>query len=220
MTESKPQRWRHLKRGSTYTEIARGDLQSTHPLLEGKTLVAYRSEHDGRVWFRPQAEFEDGRFERLPDQPAPLTESKPQWRPIDDWAKQQRCVIVPGGLARWDTRADAWITLMEGDRRPIQWDVSEYIPFPSHPRAPYEQPPPDSSPIPPERVPEAPAQIMKRAAEIAGKQEAYYIDMSEDGRRRDDWSEYWDQKQKASGAAAARRAILTEADLAAKGGAR
>lgn len=59
-------RWRHLKRGTTYILIAEGELQSSNAVLEGAALVAYRSEHDGRVWFRPVSEFYDGRFERLP----------------------------------------------------------------------------------------------------------------------------------------------------------
>lgn len=53
---------RHKKRGTTYTEFARGELQSAQPVPEGTILVEYRDEH-GIVWFRPVAEFEDGRFE-------------------------------------------------------------------------------------------------------------------------------------------------------------
>lgn len=57
-------RWRHLKRGSTYVEIGRGEVQSSKPIAEGETLVAYRA-HDGRLWFRPASEFDDGRFVRI-----------------------------------------------------------------------------------------------------------------------------------------------------------
>lgn len=57
-------RWRHLKRGSTCTEIGRAELQAADPVVEGATLVVYR-EADGKLWSRPEPEFEDGRFERI-----------------------------------------------------------------------------------------------------------------------------------------------------------
>lgn len=59
------ERVRHKKRGSTYRVIGRGELQSASPIAEGTTLVAYRCEIDGRLWFRPATEFDDGRFEAL-----------------------------------------------------------------------------------------------------------------------------------------------------------
>ena len=55
-------RWRHKKRGTTYTELARGEVQSSTTIVEGERLVAYMGD-DGKVWFRPEEEF-DGRFER------------------------------------------------------------------------------------------------------------------------------------------------------------
>lgn len=62
--DAAPKRWRHVKRGTTYTEVARGELQMSFvgTVAEGDQLIAYRSESDGRVWFRFVEEFEDGRF--------------------------------------------------------------------------------------------------------------------------------------------------------------
>src|SRR5579875_2303715 len=57
-------RWRHKKRGTTYTEIGRASLQTaTGSVSEPATLVIYRGE-DGKLWAREEGEFEDGRFER------------------------------------------------------------------------------------------------------------------------------------------------------------
>lgn len=55
--------WRHNKRGTVVEEIGRGELQSSGELrpYEGTRMVAYR-EQDGTIWFRLEAEFEDGRF--------------------------------------------------------------------------------------------------------------------------------------------------------------
>ena len=62
-------RWRHVKRGTTYTEVARGPLQKStlQILVEGDELVAYQSEADGKVCFRSAIEFDDGRFVALPE---------------------------------------------------------------------------------------------------------------------------------------------------------
>jgi hypothetical protein len=61
-------RWRHKKRGTTYVEIGRGNLQiATDPVEEDDRVVIYQSEADGRLWVRGEAEFGDGRFEALPD---------------------------------------------------------------------------------------------------------------------------------------------------------
>lgn len=57
-------RWRHVRTGGTYTEVMRGTLQASDD-LDMASAVIYRSEVDGRVWVRPAAEFEDGRFERI-----------------------------------------------------------------------------------------------------------------------------------------------------------
>jgi hypothetical protein len=60
-------RWRHKKRGSTYTEVDRALLQAaTGPVGEGAVLVIYRDDQ-GRLWARQESEFEDGRFEEVGD---------------------------------------------------------------------------------------------------------------------------------------------------------
>jgi len=63
-------RWRHIKRGSTYTELGRGHLQTATPLDDMAPIVAYMSETDGSLWFRAEDEFGDGRFEPAPADPS------------------------------------------------------------------------------------------------------------------------------------------------------
>lgn len=60
-------KWRHLKRGSIVTEIARGFAQvAHHPIEEMTCVVIYRHDEDGRYWVRNAVEFDDGRFEAYP----------------------------------------------------------------------------------------------------------------------------------------------------------
>lgn len=57
-------RWRHIGRGTDYTEIGRAELQRADPahrLDEGTVMVLYLGE-DGRLWARSAPEFTDGRF--------------------------------------------------------------------------------------------------------------------------------------------------------------
>jgi hypothetical protein len=59
------ERWRHVKRGTVYEVIGRGELQmSLDALVDGSSMVVYRGD-DGRIWVREESEFEDGRFEKL-----------------------------------------------------------------------------------------------------------------------------------------------------------
>ncbi len=58
-------KWKHLKRGSKYMEMARAELQiATKPPVEGDHLVIY-ADDTGKVWARYDVEFEDGRFEQI-----------------------------------------------------------------------------------------------------------------------------------------------------------
>jgi hypothetical protein len=62
------QKWRpthrHVKRGSSYRKIGTALLQSSGPIGEACSLVIYQAEN-GRLWARPEGEFDDGRFQEL-----------------------------------------------------------------------------------------------------------------------------------------------------------
>jgi hypothetical protein len=64
-------RWRHLKRGSVYTEVGRALVQNSGNVALGDDamMVIYRSA-SGDLYARPVAEFEDGRFESVEQGPA------------------------------------------------------------------------------------------------------------------------------------------------------
>lgn len=64
------ERYRHKKRGTTYTQVCVAVLQAEIPCHESAALVVYRGE-DGRFWARPHDEFHDGRFEALPPSSEP-----------------------------------------------------------------------------------------------------------------------------------------------------
>ena len=65
LCENWGERYRHLKRGSTYVKMGVGELQAASPVVEGVAVVIYRSEKDGRLWVRPEEEFNDGRFVKI-----------------------------------------------------------------------------------------------------------------------------------------------------------
>lgn len=69
LIEARP-RWRHRKRGTTYTQIGIARLQVSGSVLpaEGDLLVIYRADHDGTLWARDSREFSDGRFEAISDE--------------------------------------------------------------------------------------------------------------------------------------------------------
>lgn len=55
-------RYRHVKRGSSYTLLGRAELQSSTALSEGTVLAIYADRDCERLWARPVSEFFDGRF--------------------------------------------------------------------------------------------------------------------------------------------------------------
>lgn len=57
-------RWKHVRRGSSYTEICRAELQASRDVVAGLTMVVYRGDN-GKYWVRHEDEFEDGRFEPI-----------------------------------------------------------------------------------------------------------------------------------------------------------
>jgi hypothetical protein len=53
--------WKHRK-GGFYKVLAVGRIEA-----DLAPVVVYQSQKDWLVWVRPLAEFEDGRFEEIPD---------------------------------------------------------------------------------------------------------------------------------------------------------
>lgn len=81
-------RWRHKKRGSECRELSRAPIQiATTSPVEGDIIVWYEHD-DGSQYCRAQREFEDGRFERLPD-------ARPS--ALDDVAAERRRQIEDEG---------------------------------------------------------------------------------------------------------------------------
>lgn len=63
-------RVRHKKRGTEYEVIGQGIFQiaGDTSIADEEPVVVYRGD-DQRIWVRPVAEFEDGRFEDVPPRP-------------------------------------------------------------------------------------------------------------------------------------------------------
>jgi hypothetical protein len=59
---------RHVKRGTDYEVIGAASLQASRAVGEAAILTIYR-DAKGRLWARPEVEFDDGRFELLPAPP-------------------------------------------------------------------------------------------------------------------------------------------------------
>ncbi|MGO7560505.1 dATP/dGTP pyrophosphohydrolase domain-containing protein [Rhizobium johnstonii] len=64
-------RVQHHKSKGTYAVLATGNMQTSVPISDYEPVTVYRSEADGSVWVRPTEEFEDGRFDDLPDADGP-----------------------------------------------------------------------------------------------------------------------------------------------------
>jgi hypothetical protein len=57
-------KFKHRKRGTSYTVLGRAVLQTNQPVSDEQEVVVYAGA-DGRLWVRPVSEFYDGRFEKL-----------------------------------------------------------------------------------------------------------------------------------------------------------
>lgn len=58
-------RYRHVKRGTTYTMVGTAEVQASEPLTEAELVQVYRSDQTGMLYVRRNSEFFDGRFERV-----------------------------------------------------------------------------------------------------------------------------------------------------------
>jgi len=67
--EPPARRVKHVKRGSFYTVLGDAVVQSSTMIEEGDRLMVYRAD-DGTLWARPVAEFIDGRFIDILQEPS------------------------------------------------------------------------------------------------------------------------------------------------------
>lgn len=123
-------RWRHLKRGTTYTELRRDvEVHAGRPISEGDRLVVYEGT-DGKVWARPTAEFDDGRFELVGCSP---TEDEPRnlrdellaklrttavWRFLTTIVLSLAELVEKSGARRPDAMTTTRLTLTSAPERP------------------------------------------------------------------------------------------------------
>jgi hypothetical protein len=64
-------RVRHVKRGTFYRMMGVAEVQSSAPIVEGDKVEVYQAEDGGKLWARPVAEFDDGRYEMANEGPVP-----------------------------------------------------------------------------------------------------------------------------------------------------
>ena len=95
--------WRHKVRGTTYAEVRRAEVQmATRPLKEGDIVVVYEGA-DMKPYARLDEEFEDGRFERLPDATAVPALVGPDGEQTAYLARMQGAAVGPNDPRLTDT---------------------------------------------------------------------------------------------------------------------
>lgn len=116
----RPQRVRHRKRGTVYAIMTRGCiLQTAAPLADNAELVIYAGE--AGYFARPVGEFDDGRFEPVPDEPkapkAPTIESATAW-PTPLTPEQRRLKLAKAiYVAQGHEEHDPWDAAVERAKR-------------------------------------------------------------------------------------------------------
>jgi hypothetical protein len=104
VTAGAAQRVQHIRRGTTYRVLGRGQLQTDTDLRDYDEVVAYQCEGDGRVWVRAAAEFDDPtRFRilaALDVQPAPEVAA------LDDGRPCATDVFLAAAMEQLDDKSD------------------------------------------------------------------------------------------------------------------